>query len=417
MLSAICEAQLRCVWRRVDTAFVAAPLVVGAAALAVAALPALALWAGERAAPALRSADPSVLALGAGLAAALAGAVLTLLAPGRQALGTQLEAAPVPRATAFVGLTLAPPAVALALLGLPVALFGAPAAGRAMPLVLARLLGAIAIGGAGAETALAFGRRSVRAVPVAAALAFLVFAWQSLIIVPLAVALWIGAIALRPDERPVRATVRVVGRGVLGTTALRYGRRRELRRQVAAACVLAVAGAATLRVTGVPSQVAVSFAGATALLGAAVVPLAAPGIDRRAEWLWRSAPRRRSQLAVLHGGVGLTLGLAVAVIGIAASFAAAPVSPSVALPLGVAAVVVLGAALLAGSLVPWRSDRLTDQLGAYAAFGAVLSALWFALAHGAPLVGAEHGARAGALALAALACCFGAAVAITGSRR
>lgn len=416
MLFAICNAQLRCVWRRVNAAFAAAPLVVGAAGLGAAALPAIALWGGTRAAPALLAADPTVLALGAGFVAALAGAVLTLLAPGRRALGTQLEAAPVSRTTAFAGLTVLPPAVALALLGLPVALFAAPAAGRATPLVLARLLGAAAIGGAGAEVTLAFGRRSLRGLPVAAALALLGLAWESVLVVPFAVALWLGATAWRPDERPVRATVRVVGRGLLGITAQRYARRRELRRQVAAACVLAVAGAAALRVIGTPKQVAVLSAGATALLGAAVVPLAAAGIDRRTEWLWRAVPRRGLELAALHGVVALALGFVVAAIGVVGSIAVAPVSPTVALPLAVGAVVILGAAFLAGSLVPWRSDRLADQLGAYAAFGVVLSALWFALARSAALVGAENGARAGALALAAFACCFGAAVRVTGSR-
>jgi hypothetical protein len=416
VLFAICNAQLRCTLRRVDAAFAAAPLVVGAAGLGAAALPALAFWAGTRSAPALRAADPFVLALGAGLAAALAGAVLTLLAPGRHALGAQLEAAPIPRTTAFVGLTLLPPGVALALLGLPVALFAAPGAGHATPLVLARLLGAAAAGGAGAEAALTFGRRSLRGVPVAAGLALLVLAWESAFVVPFALALWLVAAAVRPDERPVRASVRVLGRGLVGTTALRYARRRELRRQAAAACVLAVAGAASLRAIGTPNQVAVLLGGSTVLLGAAVVPLAAPGVDLRTRWLWRSAPRRAVELTALHGGVALALGFVVAAIGVAGSLAVAPVAPAVALPLAVGAVVVLGAAFLAGSLVPWQSDRLADQLAGYAAFGVVLSALWFALARGASLVGAEHGVQAGALALAALAGCFGAAVLVTGSR-
>ena len=171
MLFAICDAQLRCIARRLGAAFEVAPLVVGVAGLCAAALPAVALWSGARAAPALHAADPSTLALGAGLTAALVGAALTLLAPGRAALGTQLEAAPVPRATALVGLTLLPPLAALASVALPAALFAAPTAGRATPLVLARLLGAAALGGAAAEAALALGRRSLRAVPVVAALA------------------------------------------------------------------------------------------------------------------------------------------------------------------------------------------------------------------------------------------------------
>ena len=416
MLSAICNAQLRCTWRRVEAAFVAAPLLVGAAALGVAALPALAVWGGTRAAPALRAADPSTLALGAGLLAALAGALLTLLAPGRRALGTQLETAPIPRVAAFVGLMVLPRAAALALLAVPTALFAAPAA-RARDAARARAPARSRGGrrrgrggGARAREALV-ARCSGRRVSRAARLRL-----ESVAVVPFAVALWIAAAAARPDERPERASVRVLGRGRAATTALRYARRRELRRQAAAACALAVCGAVALRATGVPNQVTVLFGGSTALLGAAVVPLAAPGLDRRAEWLWRSAPVPRAVLASIHGVVALVLGLVVAAIGVAGSLAVAPVTPTVALPLAVGAVVVLGAALLAGSIVPWRSDRLAEQFGAYAAFGVVLSVLWFALARSASLLGAEHGVGAGALACAALACCVGAAVTVTGSR-
>jgi hypothetical protein len=210
--------------------------------------------------------------------------------------------------------------------------------------------------------------------------------------------------------------VRVLGRGRGTTAALRYARRRELRRQAAAACALAAGGAVALRLTGVPNQVSVFFGGATALLGAAVVPLAAPGIDRRAEWLWRSAPVSRGEVAFVHGVVSLGLGALVAAAGVAGSLAVAPVPPTVASPLAAAAAVVLGAALLAGSIVPWRSDRLAEQFGAYAAFGVVLSVLWFALARAAVPLGADHGARAAALAAAALLSCFGAAVTVTWRR-
>ena len=416
MLFAICNAQLRCVWRRIEGAFAAAPVLVGGAAVGVAVLPAVAVWAGRRAAPALRAAEPSTLALGAGLAAALVGAVLTLLAPGRGAFGKQLEAAPISRATSFVGLTLIPSASALALLAVPAALFAAPAAGRATPLVLVRLLGAAAAGGAATEAVLALARRSLRGAPVAACLVLLLLGWRTAAVAPFVVALWVAAAAARPDERPERAGVRVQGRGRVATAALRYARRRELRRQTAAACALAAAGALALRASGVPNRATVLFGGSTALLGAAVVPLAAPGIDRRAEWLWRSAPSGRAALALIHGIVAIVLGALVAAIGIVLTLAVAPVRPAVALPLAVGAVVVLGAALLAGSVIPWRSDRLAEQLGGYAAFGVVLTVLWFALARTAALLGAEHGARAGVLACAALAGCVGAATAVTGRR-
>jgi hypothetical protein len=416
VLSAICDAQLRCTWRRVEAAFVAAPFLVGAGALGAAALPALAFWGGARAAPALRATDPLTLALGTGLVAALAGAVLTLLVPAQGALGPQLETAPIPQVTAFVGLRLLPPAAALALLAVPTALFAAPVTRRATPLVLARLLGAVAVGGAAAEAVLSLARRSLQCVPVVACLLLPVFAWKSVAVVPFAVALWIAAVAVRPDERPARASVRVLGRGRAATTVFRYARRRELRQQTAAACALAIAGSVALRATGAPNEVTALFGGSTALLGAAVVPLAAPGLDRRAEWLWRSTPVPRAELALLYGIIALVLGLVAAAVGVAGPLVVAPVTPAFVLPLAVGAVVLLGAGLLAGSLVPWRSDRLAEQLGAYAAFGVVLSSLLFALARSAPLLAAEHGARAGVLASVALAGCVGAAVAVTGSR-
>jgi hypothetical protein len=367
-------------------------------------------------APTLREADPALLALAAGLTAALAGGVVTLLSPGTRALGTQLEAAPIPRVPALLGLRLFAPAAALVLLALPVALFAAPVAGTATPVVLVRLAGAVALGGAAVEAALALARRSLGGVPVVAVLALLLLARGSVFAAPFAIALWVMSLATRPDERAPRAMVRVVARRRSSATAMRYARRRDLRRQAAACVVLAVVGAASLRTAGVPNEVAVSFAGATALLGAAVVPLAAPGLDRRADWLWRSTPTRRWMLALVHGSVALGLGILVAAVGVAGALAAAPADPAVLLPLAAGAAVVLGAALLGGSLVPWRADRLAEQLGAYAAFGVVVSTLFLVLAWSAPVVGAERGALAGILALATLGLCVGAATLVTARR-
>src|SRR6266536_606047 len=130
----LCRAELRCVGRRLSAAFSASPLVVGACALAVAALPALALWSGRRVAPVLRTAaaEPSV-ALLFGFAAALVGALVTLAAPDRRALGRQLEAAPLSRATVFVGLTVLPLGCLVGVFALPLAMFVGPAAGDRTP--------------------------------------------------------------------------------------------------------------------------------------------------------------------------------------------------------------------------------------------------------------------------------------------
>ena len=48
------------------------------------------------------------------------------------------------------------------------------------------------------------------------------------------------------------------------------------------------------------------------------------------------------------------------------------------------------AALVAGALVPWRGDRLPEQLASYGAFALVATALWLAVsaaARSAPFVG------------------------------
>lgn len=415
MLFAICEAQARCVVRRLASAFAAAPLVVGGFVLVVALVPAASWWAGVRTAPALQAADPSLLAVGAGLTAAVVGAVLTLLVPARP-LGTQLEAAPVPRGVAAAAFRLLIPGVALVALSAPVALFLVPVAGRGTPAILLQLAGAGALGGAAAEAALAFGRRSLVALPVLALVALLVLARGRVVAAPIALAVWGASLVLRPRERAARATVRVVARRRALILAFRYGRRRDVRRQVAAGVAVAVAGAVLLRVTGVPNDVAVVFGGATSVFGAAVVPLAAPGLDHDADWLWRAAPAERHGLALLHGAVALGLGFALATVGIALVFAAAPARVGLVPPLAAGAAVVLGAALLGGSLVPWRADRIAEQLASYAAFAVVLTVLWLALARSALLLRAEHGASAGALTAAALVSCLGAATLVTARR-
>jgi hypothetical protein len=416
VLFAICSAQVRVAARRAAGAFATAPLVVSGAAVAAALLPAGAWWAGLHAAPALRDGDPTVIALGAGLAAALAGGFVTLLAPGARVLGSQLDAAPIPQVRAFVGLRLFAPLAALVLLALPVVVFVVAAARGATPLVLVRLLGAAALGAAGTEAALALARRSFVGLPTAAAVALLLLARDSVLLAPGAVAVWTAALALRPAERVARAQVNLLARSRAATAAMRYARRRDLRRQAAVGMGLAVTGAVALRALDVPHDVAVLFGGVTAVLGAAVFPLAAPGLDRRANWLWRSVPVRPATLALVHGAVALALAFVLAAAGVTLTFAAAPTRPAVVLPLGAATSVLLGSALLGGSLVPWRAERLGDQLGSYAAFGVVAAAVAFVLARIAPVIGAEHGLRAGGLAAAALCACAGTATLATARR-
>src|SRR5258708_16949444 len=154
VLFAICDAQARCLARRLGGAFSASPLVLALACAAFAALPAVALWAGRRAAPSLHSADPKLLLLSAGMTAALAGAAVTLAVRGAAVLGRQLEPAPVPRVVAVAGLVLFPASLALGAAAPAAILFAAPVEGWRTPLACARLLGFAALGGAGAEALL-----------------------------------------------------------------------------------------------------------------------------------------------------------------------------------------------------------------------------------------------------------------------
>jgi hypothetical protein len=406
---------VRCLARRLADAFAASPLVLALACAAFAGLPAVALWAGRRAAPSLRTADPKLVLLSAALTAALAGAAVTLLAGGAAALGRQLEAAPVPRLVALAGLILFPASLALAVVGPAAILFAAPVEGWRTPVACARLLGFAALGGAGAEALVAVARRSARGLPVAAGVGLLAAAGAPLLLTPAALLLWAVAAATRPAEPPRRGDVVVLARGVVLSAAARYARRPDLRRQAGAACSLALAGAIAVRLADARGAAAL-FGGFTAVVGAAVVPLAAPGIDRDAEWLWRVVPASRSLLAIAFAAAAFALGTAVALAGAAGAFASAPVPVLRLLPLAAVLALVLASALLAGAAVPWRAERLGEQLGAYAAFGVFAGALWFALAHVAQLLNAEHGLRAAALVATATLACASAAALVQGAR-
>jgi len=146
------------------------------------------------------------------------------------------------------------------------------------------------------------------------------------------------------------------------------------------------------------------------------VPLAGPGLDLRAQWLWRSSPASPVRVAARNGAAAVTCGGIVAAAGFGIALALEPAAPATVAPLAVAGLVVLGTALLAGALVPWRSERPIEQLGAYAAFAVVVTAVWVALARVAPYVGAERGPGAAWLAGAAFAACAAASVLYSAGR-
>jgi hypothetical protein len=227
------------------------------------------------------------------------------------------------------------------------------------------------------------------------------------IVAGLALALWLAAAAFRPDAPLTRAAVRMLARGTFTSALARYVRVRELRIQAFAAVAAAGAGAALLRAVQMPRSSAAAVAAATGVLGAAVFPLAAAGIDARADWLWRAAPRSRAVLACLFEAAALLAAAVVALVAVLAALAAAPVAPGRVLPLAAFAAVAFAAALVAGAVVPWRPRRPAEQLGTYAAFVLLGSMLAAALARLAVVVDAESGARAAALAVVVLAAALG----------
>ena len=138
------------------------------------------------------------------------------------------------------------------------------------------------------------------------------------------------------------------------------------------------------------------------------------GLDRRAEWIARSAPRTRRSLALTSALAGVIAGAAVAVMGLAASALAAQALPSRALALVPLACVVFGAGLLAGAIVPWHVGRVVEQLGSFAALAVLAGGLSFGLARLAPFVHAESGVGAAVLGASALAVCGLAAAELAG---
>jgi hypothetical protein len=435
---ALCSAQLRCARRRASAAFAASPVLVGAGVLGVALLPAVALWFGTRLGPTLRdaAAEDARLArsmgLSACLAAALAGVVLALIAPGVRALGAQLAAAPVSRLTTLLGLTFVPFVFAVTFLALPAVLFLAPVTRSATPAACASLGASLGLGAAVAEAALALARRAARGLAVAGAAAALAVLdpargladaflghralSRPALLALAALVLWFAAAATRPAEPARRGAARFVARGPFAVAIARYARAPELRRQAVASVALAGGGAALLRALGSTHEVASLFAAATGVFGAALVPLAAPGLDRLAGWVWRSAPRSQSGLALCHAAAALTAGAFVGSAAVLAALAASPIAPGNLAPLAPLGALLFGAALVAGAAVPWHAERATEQFASYAAFAAVAVLLSGGLARLAPIVGARSGAPAAALAAVTALGCVLASAAISGRR-
>jgi hypothetical protein len=149
--------------------------------------------------------------------------------------------------------------------------------------------------------------------------------------------------------------------------------------QAAAAVVLPVAVAvslgATLDVGGAP---VLAFAVGLSITAAALLPAAAFGLGRDARWLFDAAPRPTPVLAgaVALAGVGAALAVVAAAALSTVPFARGDLSTYLELE-GVAAFV-LGCAAFGGAAVPWRADRLLQQLASYGSLIAVVVCGWLA---------------------------------------
>jgi len=433
----LCSALFLCARRRAARSWSANPLVAALLMLVAASLPALALWSGvesSRPLMAAFAADPET-ARGAAsalmLAAALAGVVVGTLAPGRETLGPQLAAAPVSRTASTVGLTFVPIALGLIAAAIPASLFLAPIARAGTTAALASLACAAALGGIVAESAVACARRSVRALAFAAVAGGLVLAdplrplaaalrgetfVRAFPLAAAAVAAWGVATVLRPDPRGSRGVVRVRARSVMSSALARYLRDPQVRAHAVAAVAFAAAGAAILRASGFDVAAAATLASITAVAGAATIPLVAPGLDARADWLWRSAPSTRLSLFARFASAALVSGAAVAAAGVAATLAVAPAGARLVLTAAVVAAVVFGCALFVGTAVAPEGGERNGQLVSLGAFAAFTGCWTFLLGRLASALGAEAGPAAALLAVASLLVTVVAAAAVHGRR-
>jgi hypothetical protein len=404
----------RCAWRRLRPALAQNPLLALGAVAACAVVPVVAVVAGARldARYVELTRDETVLrslALGLCATGLVAGAAVALLAPGLAQLGHALEAAPISRAAAAWSLTVAPVCVGGAAILVPFLLFAVPLAGvEGFVLVEATATGAV-LGAACGEGL----RLSSRLEPPGlAVLGSAIGLWAlcgeamgaawyagpagsvaghsslpSVLLLGVfalgGVGLWLAACAVQSKAQVRRRDVRTTSLprravpAVAVATARRIVRHRELRLQAAAAVVLPVAvGAslgAALEVGGGPL---LTFAVGLSITAAALLPAAAFGLGRDAGWLFGVAPRSSRVLAgaVALGGAGPSLAVVAAAALFCAPFARG--DPPTYLELEGTAAFVLGCATFGGAAVPWRPDRLLQQLGSYGSVIAVVVFAW-----------------------------------------
>ena len=413
----LCRTTCACAWRPLRSALRANPLIAALCVVAAICAPLLALAGGRAVSPAIDAASADAALARAFAFAIVAGAgsvgvVFASLAPSGDLLGAALSSAPVRRRTIFLGVTLLPTTVLAAPLLVLLAAFVVPATSGvgawSAPGVVAGICGGFACGAACAEAALLAIRRPGIGALVASAL---VAAWGatgaaggSLILGPaavisdalstptaldaavlattfvLAVVLWAVASVLRPEGRSSSGVVRVpvrmprgAMRGTATATLVRLGRDAQVRRHVVTGCSLAFGGALALRVT--VGDAAPFLAAFVAVVLASAIPLVAAGLRRELAWLVRAAPVSRARSALADAGASVLGGYTVAIVVLAAVAPLAALGAGELLLLEATLALVLGAAAATGAVLPWRSDRVLDQLGSYAVLTAVTVAL------------------------------------------
>jgi hypothetical protein len=406
---------LVCALRRLRRAAASVPLLAAALVLLALVAPYLLVRGGGRAGAAAAAFvhDPrSARALLVPLlfAAAGAGATLTLLTPGERELDPQLRAAPIARWRLVVATTVVP----LGLVSLAVATLVVAAAvpfaahlpgGRLAALAaLAACAAACAVGAALAEAALAASRRALHAAlglaaPAIAAAVDPLEAVAHAALVPsaapgaairaglvwlVASAVWLVLVVNRPPPRHGsgrRPLLRVPARPVVAwhaTALVRYARRSELRQAALAGVLFGCLGAALIG-AGSTGGSALVLGSLTALLGGCAFPLAQHGLDLCARWLWLSS-RGSAGGAPAAGAAAAALLAAATVAAVAVPVAVATTANGEAVGgVAVAAAAGIAVALVAGAVLPWRGDRLSDQLSSFGVFAGLSLCLSFAV--------------------------------------
>jgi hypothetical protein len=425
----LAEAQWRAMRRRIGRVAAANPIIALGVLVMVLASPLAMVFAGRTSGRALGDSLSHLdvaqsLTVTMAFVTVLTGCILAVLAPGEKALGEQLAAAPLSRGQRFWGMTAIPVLCVIGMLAAFATLFALPfaAAGPGgVPAGFAMLAmsgGGLTIGAVLVQATVGFRRGALWGLmalagvglgwPLCGLLAdgpigLGVFGWlpevlagqQSVTAVTvlglcLAAAfatMWVALCLHIPPETPVQRLrtrrpllpTHFIG-AVVALGLVRVIRRRELRHQ-ALLVVAATIGGALLLHSVVPASLGFIFVfcATTAIVGAAISPLAVAGLDARGQWMWNTVPISRRQRAVASHASALLAGWTILVMACAPLAALADISTRVAIDVGVLSAMVFSAALVAGTVLPWKEAAGGEQMASYAIFMIIAGFCWTAL--------------------------------------